>query len=318
MAVVPTTSVQWLPGGRQFFPAMLETIRQARASIELETYIFADDVTGRQMRDALIEAARSGVRVRLLVDAFGSLELSDFFFAPLTTAGGAVQFFNPLRFSRFGVRDHRKLLVCDNREIFIGGANISDNYNGDGVTQGWFDLMVRMENPELAVRLREEFDQLFTNAEFALRRHRKFRAFRQLRRPPDDGPRLFPVRPGHGAGAFQRALQHALARASSVDFILPYFLPNHRLRKRLWQIVRRGGRVRLILPALCDVPLARAAGMVFYSRLLRGGVEIYEYQPQILHGKLYIVDDKVFAGSANLDVRSAKLNYELMVQFSGF
>jgi len=74
--------------------------------------------------------------------------------------------------------------------------------------------------------------------------------------------------------------------------------------------------VRLILPALCDVPIARAAGLVYYSRLLRGGVEIYEYQPQILHAKLFIVDEKVFAGSSNLDVRSFKLNYELMLRFT--
>jgi cardiolipin synthase len=115
---------------------------------------------------------------------------------------------------------------------------------------------------------------------------------------------------------FQRALQHDLARAGTADFIVPYFLPNRRLRKQLRQIVRRGGRVRLILPAHCDVPAARAAGLVYYARLLRGGVEIYEYQPQILHAKLFLVDEIVFAGSSNLDVRSFKLNYELMLRLT--
>ena len=296
---------------------MLDAIRQARESIELETYIFAADETGRRVREALIEAANAGVRVRLLVDAFGSFNLSGDFFAPLIAAGGQVHFFNPLRFSRFGVRDHRKLLVCDDRMVFIGGANISDSYDGDGVTHGWFDLMIRMENKGLAIRLREEFEQLASNADFVRRRLRKLRAFRRFRRTPEDGPKLFVVRPGRGISAFQRALQHELTHASSADFILPYFLPNRRLRKRLGQIARRGGRVRLILPAHCDVPLARTAGLVFYSRLLRSGVEIYEYQPQILHAKLYLVDDRVFVGSANLDVRSAKLNYELMLEFSG-
>ncbi|HEY5043362.1 MAG TPA: phosphatidylserine/phosphatidylglycerophosphate/cardiolipin synthase family protein [Verrucomicrobiae bacterium] len=316
MKVAPTFAVQWFCGGWKFFPAMLEAIRQARQRIELETYIFADDQTGRRLLHALTETALKGVRVRVLADAYGSLMLSGGFFAPLTAAGGEVHFFNPLRFGRFGVRDHRKLLVCDSHVVFIGGANVSDSYDGDGVTHGWFDLMARLESPELAARLAAEFDRSFSNADFELRRLRKLRVFRQIRRAADDEPRIYAVKPGRGAGAFQRALQHELVRAGSVDFIMPYLLPGGRLRKQLCQIVRRGGRVRLILPAHCDVPVARAAGLVYYARLLRAGVEIYEYQPQILHAKLYRVDEKVFAGSSNLDVRSFKLNYELMLEFT--
>jgi cardiolipin synthase len=316
MAALAPTPIQWFRGGQNFFPAMLAAIASARHSIDLETYIFANDPVGRQFLQALADAARRGVRVRLLADSFGSLTLAGSFFAPLTAAGGEVRFFNPLRFSNFGVRDHRKLLVCDGQTIFIGGANIASSYDGDGVTRGWFDLMLRLEDPDLATPLTEEFERLFTGANFEFLPLPRLRAFRHLRRQPAGHARIFSVRPGRGAGGFQRALQHDLANAAGADFIAPYFLPNRRLRKLLRKIVRRGGRVRIILPAQCDVPLARLAGLVYYARLLRGGVELYEYQPQVLHAKLYRVDETVYAGSSNLDVRSLKLNYELMLRFT--
>ena len=307
--------MQWFCGGWNFFPAMLAAIAQARASVELEVYIFADDKTGRQFLQALVRSARSGVRVKLLVDSYGSLTLSAKFFEPLITAGGEVRFFNPLRFNRFGVRDHRKLLLCDRQIVFIGGANISDDYNGDGVAHGWLDLMLKIENAELATRLADEFAQIFSNAGFSQGRLHKLRAFRQIRRRTDE-TKLLAIRPGRGASSFQRDLKNDLARAHTADFISPYFLPSRRFRNQLRRIVRRGGRVRLILPALSDVPIARAAGLIYYARLLRAGVEIYEYQPQILHAKLYRVDEKVYAGSANLDVRSFNLNYELMLRLT--
>ena len=295
---------------------MLEAIAQARESIDLEIYIFADDRIGRQFLQALIRSAEAGVRVRVQADAYGSLTLPQAFFDPLIPAGAEVHFFNPLRFNRFGVRDHRKLLVCDRQIAFIGGANLSESYHGDGIHQGWFDLMLKIQNADLAARLAEEFERVFMLTQLELRRLRKLRAFRRIQRRPPEAARVLSVRPGRGIGNFQRFLQHALRRARSVDLITPYFLPGRRLRKLLRLVVRRGGRVRLILPAHCDVPIAQAAGRIYYPRLLRAGVEIYEYQPQILHAKLCLVDQKVFAGSSNLDIRSFKLNYELMLRFS--
>ena len=295
---------------------MLDAVENARRTVELEIYIVADDQTGRRMLHALVRAASRGVRVRVLADAFGSVTLPSSFFIPLTAAGGEVRFFNPLRFARFGVRDHRKLLLCDNATAFVGGANLTNEYDGDGVTRGWFDVMTRIEDATLTTDLTEDFEKLFTAAAFERRPLPRLRMFRQIRRRQVSTARILSVKPGRGAGAFQRALQHDLAHAMSADLITPYFLPNRRLRKLLQQIVRRGGRVRLILPAHCDVPLARAAGLVYYLRLLRSGVEIYEYQPQVLHAKIFIVDEKVYAGSSNLDIRSFKLNYEIMLRLT--
>ena len=295
---------------------MLEAIGGAQRSVDLEMYIFADDQTGRAFLAALTAAARNGVRVRVLVDSYGSLNLSGDFFDSLQRAGGQVRFFNPLRFSRFGVRDHRKLLLCDEKTVFIGGANLSDDYQGDGLARGWFDLMVQVEDETLGFLITADFERIFSNANFAVRHRQKFRLFRQVRRPVVHATRLYSIQPGRGASNFEHQLYHELSRASSADIIVPYFLPNRGLRKLLRKLVQRGGRVRLILPALSDVPMARAAGMVFYSRLMQAGVEIYEYQPQILHAKLFIVDQTVFVGSSNLDVRSFNLNYEIMLSLN--
>lgn len=295
---------------------MLEAIRNARHNLVLETYIFAFDQIGGDVLGALVDAALRGVSIRVLADDYGSITLPNEYFDPLMAAGGEVRFFNPLRFGRFGVRDHRKLLVCDNHLVFVGGANIADEYDGDGLTQGWFDLMLRLEDVELARQLIDEFQKIFQAANFTRRPLPRLRAFRRLHpfRLKPEG--VLAVKPGRGTGVFQRALQKDLVNAGTADLIVPYFLPGRRLRKRLRQIVRRGGRARLILPAKCDVPAARAAAMFYYPRLLRAGVEIYEYQPQILHAKLYRIDDIVYAGSSNLDIRSFKLNYELMLRLT--
>jgi len=316
MSAITSAPVLWLRGGREFFPAMLDAVQNARRTVDLEIYIFANDHIGRQMLDALVQAAERGLHVRVLADAFGSMTLPANFFAPLIAAGGQVHFFNPLRFNRFGVRDHRKLLLCDGELAFTGGANVADNYDGNGVESGWFDFMVRLEDTPLTRDLVTAFERIFSQAAGRLHLPRRLRVFRRLRLGPMSLTRILPVTPGHGMGVFQRALQHDLATAKSADIIVPYFLPNRRLRKLLCKIVRGGGRVRLILPARSDVPAARAAGLIYYSRLMRGGVEIYEYQPQILHAKLYLVDEKVYVGSSNLDIRSLKLNHELMLRLT--
>jgi cardiolipin synthase len=311
-----TASHQWLCGGEKYFPAMLAAIAAARTNIDLEIYIFADDVTGREFLQALVHSALSGVRVRLLVDSYGSLTLPGKFFQPLITAGGDVRFFNPLRFNRFGVRDHRKLLICDRQTSFIGGANISNDYGGDGIKQGWLDLMIKIQSAPLASALAHEFAHIFSSADFRHGRLRKFRLFRQIRRRTKKTAEILPIRPGRGASSYQRALYADLEHATSADLITPYFLPSHRLLKNLRRIVKRGGRVRIILPRFSDVPVSRAAGLVYYPRLFRAGIEVYEYQPQILHAKLYRVDEKAYAGSANFDYRSFNLNYELMLRFT--
>jgi len=309
-------ALRWFCTGQEIYPAMLEAIRSARASIRLETYIYTDGRLGRDFLLALLEATQRGVRVRVLVDAFGSWLLRDDFFLPLQAAGAEVDFFNPLRLWRFGVRDHRKLLVCDDAVLFIGGFNIADEFDGDGVTRGWCDLGARVEGPALAVAMARSFDELFKLAAFHRKPLVRLRAFKRKRKSePRPTEELLLSHPGRGASPFQFALHHDLASARDIRFISAYFLPTRRIRRYLQRAARNGCRVQLILAGRSDVLISQLAARSLYHRLLKAGVEIYEYQPQILHAKLIIADGITYAGSSNLDIRSLNLNYELMLRF---
>jgi cardiolipin synthase A/B len=310
-----TPALRWLCTGREIFPGMLAAIGAAQKSIQLETYVYADGQKGRQFLAALLAAARRGVQVRVLVDAVGSWFLPEHFFLPLAAAGAEVRRFNPLHLWRFGVRDHRKLLVCDQSVIFIGGFNVADEYDGDGVTRGWCDLGVRIENPTLAGELAESFEELFALSDFHRKPLRRLRAFKRKRKSHQKtSGELLLSQPGLGASPFQTALYHDLAKARDVRIISAYFLPTRRVRRDLMRVARRGGRVQLILAGQSDVLVSQLAGRRLYRRLLKAGVEIYEYQPQILHAKLILSDGVVYAGSSNLDIRSLNLNYELMLR----
>ena len=306
---------EWFATGDETFVATGQAVRAARQSVRLEVYIYTDSALGRRVLDALVAAANRGVVVRVLVDAVGSFGLPDSFWHPLQAVGGEVRWFNPLSLGGFAIRNHRKLLVCDAATAFLGGFNIAPEWEGDGVARGWRDLALRVEGT-LAAELAGSFDHLFARADL------QHRLFYRLRRssaktivPSREWQLLFSG-PGRGRNPFLMALSRSLARARRVQIITPYFLPPLRLRRRLMRAARRGARVQLILPGKSDVRLSLLAGQSLYRRLLKAGIEIYEYQPQILHTKLYLVDDAAFVGSANLDPRSLRINYELVVRFT--
>jgi len=305
---------EWLTTGDRAFAAAGDAIRAARHSIRLEAYTYAESQLGLRVLSALLEARQRGVAVRVLIDAVGSIELPDSFWEPLRAAGGEVRWFNPLSLERFAIRDHRKLLVCDGSVAFIGGFNVAPEYEGDGVTRGWCDLGLRVEG-ELAVELAASFDQMFARADFRHKRIFRLRRFATKRTVPAYDWQLLLSGPGRGRNPIQRALCDDLALAENVQIIAAYFLPPLRIRRLLTRAARRGARVRLILAGKTDVPLSQLAARSLYRRLLRAGVEIYEYEPQILHAKLFVVDGAVYVGSANLDPRSLRINYDLMVRF---
>ena len=317
MTAAPPPAPHWLCAGQEIFPALLAALAAARTSIQFETYTYSNSGLGREIRSQLVAAAQRGVRVQVMVDAVGSWFLSDRFFDALVAAGGEVRRFNPLHLWRFGVRDHRKLVICDQAVIFVGGFNVADEYNGDGLTCGWYDLGLRLENPRLAGELSESFAELFGMADFHRKPMLRLRPFRRKRLPEMPGAgHLLATHPGRGASRFQTALAHDLATARDVRIISAYFLPTGRVRRDLVRVVRRGGRVQLLLAGRSDVPVSQMAARSLYLRLLRAGIEIYEYQPQILHAKLILVDGITYAGSSNLDLRSLNLNYELMIRLA--
>lgn len=309
------TPYHWLTSGDEFFAAVQAEITRARDSIRLEMYIFTAGRAGDTIRDALIASARRGVKVRVLLDAFGSLELPSDYWQSLTHAGGAVRFFNPLTLGRIAFRDHRKLVVCDGTTAIISGFNISNDELGDGITRGWRDLGLKLTNP-VAADLAESFDQMFRMSDFKHRRLQLIPWRRRLRRcPPGQRcPSLLTSGPGQNGNAIKATLLRDLNQARTIRIISAYFLPPRRIRRALIQAARRGRDVQLITAGKTDVRLARFAGRALYHRLLRAGARIFEYEAQILHTKLILADHVIYIGSANLDTRSLHINYELLVR----
>ncbi len=306
---------EWLRTSAIAFEAMLIAIGQAQSYIRLETYICTDCELSRRFRSALIAARQRGVRVAVMIDAFGSLLLPDSFWQPLIDAGGVFKRFNPLSLNRLAYRNHRKLLTCDGVVAFIGGFNLSEEYDGDGVTSGWRDLGMVLRGGIVA-ELSRSFDLLAGKASM---RHE---LWQRLRRGGSEtiarGRRwqLLLNIPSFHRRMIKQTLVNDLQNVRQVRIIAAYFLPTWRIRRQLLRIARQGGKVQLILAGHSDVRLAQLASHRVYGAFLRAGVEIYEYQPQILHAKMVILDDVAYAGSANLDLRSLNFNYELMVRIA--
>jgi cardiolipin synthase A/B len=304
----------WLCTGDEIFPAMLAAIDAVQNSVCLETYIFSASPLGERFRDALVRARQRGARVSVLIDGLGSISLAAAFWEPLRNAGGEVRVFNPLSLNRMSIRNHRKLLVCDQRVAFVGGFNLAPEYEGDGVNRGWCDVGLKIEGA-LAARLAVSFEDLFARADFRHKPFMRLRRFNAKKSATWPTEQILFSGPGRGRSPLKFALREDLAAARDVKMIVAYFLPTRRLRHDLSRVVQRGGRVQLILAGKSDVLVSQLAGRSLYRRLLKDGVEIFEYQPQILHAKLIIVDDVVYAGSSNLDQRSLHINYELMIRF---
>lgn len=275
-------------------------------------YIYRGDTTGERIRTALLDAVRRRVKVRILLDDFGSAELPQHFFDELIARGGHLRFFNPSRLLRVAFRDHRKLIVADEREAIVGGFNISDEYSGDGVQSGWRDLGMRISGPEV-LDMEASFDRMFIAS--AMNRSALMLFARRKRNVARNhkAPELLTSGPRFGGASLRRWLYEDLYKGRNVDIVAAYFAPTWLLRRRLARAAKRG-TVRLLLAGKSDVPILRLAGHHLYSRLLKDGAQIFEYEPQILHAKLFVIDDVLYVGSCNLDVRSLRLNFELLVR----
>jgi cardiolipin synthase len=304
---------QWLSSGAEAFDQVVPALAAAKRRVRVEMYIFRNEPIGLAVRDALVQAATGGADVAILLDSLGSMGLSEAFWEPLRAAGGKVTWFNPLKLRRLAIRDHRKIIAIDDEVAFVGGFNVATEYTGDGVTEGWRDFGLKVFG-QLARELSRSVDEMISRAELKPPPFSVFRKSPAPERIRQHNAELLLTFPGRRESSLRTALLGDFQRAEHVRIISAYFLPTWRLRTELLRVSRRGGTVQLILPAKSDVPLSQLASRSMYRRLMRAGVEIYEYQPQILHGKMFICDDVVYAGSSNLDIRSLQSNYELMLR----
>lgn len=293
----------------------LSLIRQARSSVSLITYIFEADAAGHAVLAALVEAAKRGVAVRLIADSFGSGDIDDSFFAPLRDAGGSVQYFSRRWRSSYLIRNHQKMLIIDNGTAFLGGFNLSSEYFDGCATSGWTDLGLILTGPDVAPIV-DWFDQLdiFTHQQDGkwLRLRAMMRSW-QRDHPPSGTFQWLLGGPTQRLSPWARAIRSDLTIGRRIDMVMAYFSPGQGMLRRFARAARRGP-VRLISAARSDNGATIGAARLLYGYMLRKGVAIHEYQAQRLHMKLIVVDDVVYIGSANFDMRSLFVNLEVMLR----
>jgi cardiolipin synthase len=310
--VIPGNRAVLLVDGVEAYPAMLAAIASAQQSIVLESYIFRHDRAGRRFLEALCERAQAGVSVRVIVDGVGSADTPHSFWAPLLDRGGRVGVFRPLkglfRFGRsFWQRDHRKLLITDDRTAFIGGLNIGDDY-APGAWGGaaWHDAHARLDGP-VARGLTELVNRTWLQImkEDWTPRQAAGVAVGQT------GMQILEGRLSRRLSV-RKAYLHAIRNAKdSIRITNAYCIPDRPVRRALRGARRRGVRVQLLLAGRTDILPVQLAGRYLYRRLLSWGIEIYEWTERVLHAKTAVIDRRWCSmGSYNLDRRSLLHNLE--------
>jgi cardiolipin synthase len=317
LAVSSVHSTRLLVGGAQFFSTLCQRIDEAREHVHVEFFIWRDDERGRELRDHLVAAAARGVEVRVLLDQIGSFGLRKSFFDPLCEAGGKFAWFrtaHPLRNRwTFNLRNHRKLQVIDGHTAFVGGMNMGREYAGEDPTVGpWRDIQIELIGG-VAKRLQMAFadDWFFATEEKLLDK----RYYPQPTVPQRYLVQSMPDGPDSPDDPIQMSLVYLLNSARHrIWLTAAYFVPKEPLLTALELAAARGVDVRLLISEKSDHPLLINVGRSYYEELLRFGVKIFEYEKGINHAKVLLIDEKwLMVGSANFDIRSMRLNFELNV-----
>lgn len=309
--------VRLVRGGKEYFDLMLQMIERARDTIHLQTYIYDDDKTGILVADALKAAVKRKVSVYLLADGYASQVMSKKFIQELKAAGIHFRFFEPLFRSKhfyFGRRLHHKVIVVDTHSAMVGGLNISDRYNDLPGQPAWLDFALYAEGEvarELCVLCWKTWKGFpprmgitpceMQDLKWNILPHEASRV--RMRR--NDWVR----RKNQISRSYLEMLRHA---ESHITILCSYFLPGRVISRNMVQAVKRGVKVKVILAGLSDVMLAKYAERYIYGWMLRNNIEIYEYQGNVLHGKLSVCDSQwLTIGSYNVNNISAYASIEL-------
>jgi len=312
----PDNYVKLVKGGKEYFDLMLAVIDQAKDTIHLQVYIYDDDETGIRVADALKEAVNRKVKVYLLVDGYASQVMSKKFRKDLQSAGIYFRFFDPIFKNKqfyFGRRLHQKVFVADSRYALVSGINITNRYNDMPGYSAWLDFGVYVEG-EIARELCVLCWQTWQGFPTRMRSAPCGDIWKPKKNPEELS--LIRIRRNdwvRGRTQISKSYNELLRTAKSHIILLSsYFLPGNIIRVNLLKAVRRGVKIRVILAGLSDVKVAKYAERYIYDWLLRNGIEIYEYQGNVLHGKLSICDSEwLTIGSYNINNISAYASVEL-------
>ena len=293
--------------------AVLTLIQNATTSVRMFFYMFGSDATGREVLGALSDAAGRGVQVQLIIDSFGSADTAHSFFDPLINAGGQYHCFSSHWGFGYFVRNHQKMLIIDDVHALVGGFNITDQYFGRAGENSWEDLGLIISGPEVA-HLAEYFDTLAGATKDGTVRFRSIRSIIRSWQPGNGPVQWLLGGPTNRISPWGMALKRALQTAKRLDIVSAYFSPSQTVLRRIAKVTRRKRGSRLVMAGKTDNGATIGAARLLYRYLLKRKARIYEYQARPLHMKLLVIDDAVYIGSANLDVRSLFINLEIMVR----
>lgn len=287
---------------KEIYKEMLNDIFSAKKYIFLETYIYDDDIIGKKFLKALIKKAKQGVKIKLLLDAWGGTAKKPFFEA-LIKAGGEVRFFREIQyfiriFSKNHERNHRKLLVIDNKISYIGSMNITES------CIGWREIVLRLKGPitnGFAKSFYQSWEMFGKLTEKRLKSiiHKDFEIIQDI--------------PSYYSRTAEAKLSKLVSLARKRIMIeTPYFVPSLKVITSLSKAVKRGVKVDLLIPMKSDVRIINMVRNRYLGRLYKKGINIHYFSGKILHSKLLIIDDRFFMlGSSNIDYRSFLHQYEI-------
>lgn len=315
--------VELLIDGEATFKSIFEGISRAQESLRIQFYIIHDDELGREFAERLIERARAGVRIFLLYDDVGSFWLPRAYKQRLRDAGIEVHGFNHqhrilrvLGPTRIQYRNHRKIVIADGKEAWIGGLNVGDEYMGRSKVFGhWRDTHVRFKGPAVLA------------AELSFREDWQWATGEELRDLPvapietagDQSMLLMPTGPADELESCAIAYDDVIGQSQKRLWIVsPYFVPDLSMETALFAAQMRGVDVRILIPEIPDHKIVWLASIAYANRMVRHGIDIYRYPSGFLHQKVILVDDKIAGvGTVNFDNRSFRINFEITMWFTG-
>ncbi|MBI4687932.1 MAG: cardiolipin synthase ClsB [Nitrospirae bacterium] len=304
--------VELLPDGQSTFQKIFDSVKAARELICIEFYIFKDDETGKSLASLLKEKTKEGVKVYVLYDQWGSLMTSNKFWADLRSSGVHIRASRPFRWSSprlYTHRDHKKLLIVDGGKAFTGGFNIADEYHGYFKThkKAWRDTGIYLEG-----QISKTLFELFKKSWLAWKGEAII--YETNIEPLHEGVPVIPIfaNSAKSRRRMRKLFFHSINSArEGILITTAYFTPSHRIITALQEAVKRGVKVKILLPGKSDIPVADYVSRSSYTRLLRGGIDIYTYEGKILHAKTAVFDGCwSIVGSANLDFQSLRRNDE--------
>ena len=313
-AIVGGNQVAALQNGDEIFPAMLEAIGNAKRTVTFETYIYWSGKVGELFADCLMERARAGIAVHVMLDWLGSVKIDPTLIAKMMAAGVEVERYHALHWhslGRLNNRTHRKVLIVDGCIGFTGGVGIADHWAGSAQDPAhWRDIHFRVDGPVVGQMQAAFLDNWIKTTGAVLHGDGYFP---DLERCGDQDMQLFISSPSGGSSSMRLMYLAAITAAEhTIDIAAAYFIPDGLMTGELVTARKRGVRVRVLIPDKhIDSQTVRVATKRAWGPLLRSGVEIYEYEPTMMHTKMLIFDTHmVSVGSTNFDMRSFELNDE--------